>query len=241
MATLLLQHSDVGRPGRLGVTLRDHGHLLDIRRPDKGDPIPTDFDDVDAVVSLGGAASVADDQRPEWMSQEIAFLAEAHERQLPVVGVCLGHQMLAAALGGEVGVMEQPEVGFYDMHISAAGQTDSVLAGVAWTSKQFMHHSDHVTQAPAGAAVLASTDRCPVVAFRAGVRTYGFQHHPEVDRDLLLDIVHANPDAMHKAGKTEKEIMDEAEAHYEQFARLSDRLCLNLATLILAPTRRVAV
>ncbi|MEC9374437.1 MAG: type 1 glutamine amidotransferase [Planctomycetota bacterium] len=239
MATIVFQHSDIGRPGRLGLTLRDHGHRLKIIRPDRGEAIPPDFDDVDGVISMGGPQSTVDaGSRPEWMEEEMAFLKEAHERALPVIGVCLGHQMLAVALGGETGRMAKPEVGFYPVDITVPGQTEHVLAGISWRSRQFCHHGDHVTKAPPGAVVLAKSELCPVQAFRAGLRTYAFQYHFEADRQHAMQIAESEPDLLHKAGHTEQEIAAQADECYEQFARLADRLCVNIATLVALVGRR---
>ncbi len=103
MAIVVFQHADECRPGRLGLTLRDHGFRLDIRRVDRGDAIPPDFDNIDGVVSLGGPQYVTDSHA--WIQRELDFLAKAHERGLPVVGICLGAQLIGKALGGEVGPM----------------------------------------------------------------------------------------------------------------------------------------
>lgn len=239
MPTIVFQHSDISRPGRLGRTLRDHGHRLDIRRLDAGDPIPPDFDGVDGVIALGGPQSLADpDARPEWMDREIEFLRGAHERQLPVIGVCLGHQLVGAALGAEVVRMEQPEVGFHTISLTPPGQTDNVLAGLAWDSYQFCHHSDEVAQAPPGATVLATSEQCKVQAFRAGMRTYAFQFHFEAAREMVTDLTQSDADALHKAGATVEEIERQVEERYASFARLADRLCINLATLVAVVGRK---
>ena len=119
MAIIVLQHTASEGPGRLGTTLRDFGRKLDIRRLDlpAGDPgagglaarnqhVPTDFDGVDGILTLGGGMMVGDPL--PWMQPELDFLAAAHKRNLPIVGICLGAQMIAKALGGEVGPMPNP-------------------------------------------------------------------------------------------------------------------------------------
>src|SRR5690606_15590880 len=130
-------HSDIGGPGRLGRVFRDHGYKLDIRRVDLaeergGAPIPPDLDDVEGVISLGGPQDVM--AKEPWVAQEIEFLRTAHEAGLPVVGICLGCQLLARALGGEVDRAAKPERGFTRVVQTPAGNTDRVLAGVPWTT-----------------------------------------------------------------------------------------------------------
>ena len=170
--------------------------------------------------------------RPDWLKAEIEFVKGAHDRRLPVIGVCLGHQIIAAALGGTVEKMDQPEVGFFDINILPDGQTDNVLAGIAWTFPAFQAHADQVTALPADAVHLAGSQRCKIQAFRAGLRTYAFQHHFEADRSIIDDLIRANPEDLHRAGFTEQEIAQQVEQKYDTFARLSDRLCVNLATLV---------
>jgi GMP synthase-like glutamine amidotransferase len=231
MAIIVLQHSDHCKPGRVGLTLRDHAFRLEIIRPDKGEPIPADLDDVDGVVSLGGPQSAYDSTK--WIQQEIEFLREAHNRSLPIVGVCLGHQLLGKALGAEVAKMEKPEVGLCPVDILPAGQTDTILAGVAWRAPMFQIHNDHVTDTPPGATLLASSKHCKVQAFRAGLRSYGFQFHLEADREIMNTIVADSPRDLQAAGVSQADIKQQADKHFEMFSRLSDRICLNIATCLI--------
>lgn len=232
MSILVFQHSDSERPGRLGLILRDHAFDLEIRRPDRGDAFPADFDDIDGVISLGGPQRLAD-SRESWVAGEVAFLKEAHDRRLPVVGICLGHQLIAMALGSQIGPMERPEVGFVDVDINAAGQTDTILAGIAWRSPQFQLHNDEVKEPPKGSAVLASSKACKVQAFRAGLRTYGFQYHPEFDLARIKAVLADSRDMLSRAGVSAPDIEQQAAKHYDTFARLSDRLCLNIAAFLI--------
>lgn len=231
MAIIVFQHSDHCRPGRVGLTLRDHAFKLDIIRPDKGERIPADFDDVDGVISLGGPQSANDSTK--WIQQEIEFLREAHNRSLPVVGVCLGHQLLGKALGADVAKMDKPEVGLCPVDITPAGQTDTILAGVAWRAPMFQVHNDQVTDTPPGATLLATNKHCKVQAFRAGLRSYGFQFHLEADREILDTLVRESSRDLQAAGVTQGDIKQQCDKHFEMFARLSDRICLNIATCLI--------
>lgn len=239
MAIIVLQHQESGHPGRLGRTLRDYAHRLDIRRLDAGDRVPVDLDDVDGVVSMGGRQNVGDNV--SWLREEMEFLKAAHEASIPVVGVCLGAQLVAAALGGQVGPMEKPEIGFHPVSINPAGQTDTLLAGVAWTAAQFCHHGQMITELPTGATLLASSDACRVQIFKVGMKTYGYQFHFEADRAQIEALCRANTDLNQRVGVTAEQVLTQADKHFDAFARAADRISENIAAYLMPATTRVAV
>lgn len=228
---LVFQHDETQGTGRLGATLRDHGFQLDIRQVNPADPrdsVPTDLDGVHGVISLGGTHSALDNTPS--LDAERALLKAAHERALPVVGICLGHQLLAQALGGTVSKAAAPELGFTTATIPAGPpQTETINAGIAWSSPQFQYHFDEVSEAPPGAMVLWNSQACKVQAYRVGHRSFGFQGHPEYDRSQVERMFSLHTAAFEAAGITEAELKNQLNEHYEMFARLADRLCLNLA------------
>ncbi len=184
MAILILQHSDLGTPGRLGTTLRDHGFRLEFTRPDQPATrtnlgVPKDLDGVEGLVIMGGPQNVTDAANYPWMQQELELIKAAHAAELPVVGVCLGAQMIAQALGGAVGFRSTPSLGFDTLRLNTTGQTDTIFAGMAWNHPQFFSCEQEVQKLPPGAAALAGTKSSPVAAFRAGLRTFGFLFHPD--------------------------------------------------------------
>ncbi|MEM9558663.1 MAG: type 1 glutamine amidotransferase [Planctomycetota bacterium] len=234
---LVIQHGPSQTPGRLGMTLRDHGFSLDVRRPDlpadrapagTHTHLPSDLDGIHAVISLGGLQSTTDPH--PWLDAERDLLKRAHDKGLAVVGICLGHQLLAQALGGEVGEMDKPEAGFVDVKLTIPAQTESMLGGIAWTAPQFQSHRAHVTKAPPGATVLATSEACPVQAFKIGLRTYSFQYHFECDRAMIETFSREQQALFTDAGVSPDVLSDQADNHYEMFARLADRLCVNLAS-----------
>ena len=231
MATLIVfQHGDLEGPGRLGATLRDHGFRLDIRRPDRDGPsaIPPDLDNVHGVVCLGGGVNVT--EPPAWMAPEMDLLKQAHERRLPVIGICLGAQMLATALGGKVEPMAGPEWGMCPVAINTTGQIESMLAGVAWNSHQFQAHEQQVSELPPDATLLASSERCRAQVFRCGLRSYGVQYHFECDRAAIEAYAQKYAQALGRAQLTPDGLKRQLDAHYPLFARTADRLCVNIAT-----------
>ncbi len=253
MSIIILQHGELVGPGRLGLTLRDHGFKLSIRRLDlpadhpvnrnalteypDGQLIPTDFDNVHGVISLGGAQNVGEDH--PWMPGELAFLKATHEQKLPLIGICLGAQMIAHALGGTVGPMEKPEIGMKTVSLNPTGQTDPILAGIAWDSPQYQTHGFEVKQLPPGATLLGSSRECKNQIYKAGVRTYCFQSHPEFDRAMIDAILPMEKDFCARAGLAESDLRAQIDTHYQTFARYSDRLCVNIASFLFPLERKL--
>jgi GMP synthase (glutamine-hydrolysing) len=237
MAILIFEHSPRSTIARLGLTLRDTGHRLRIVALHRGEPIPPDLDDVDGIISCGGPQSATDDAL-EWLEPEMELLRAAHEAEMPIVGLCLGCQILARALGGEVGRMEKPEIGWHEVSLTPVGREDPLFAGVAWKSMQPHWHHEHVTALPPGARLLASSAHCKGQAWSAGLRTYAFQWHVEMNRDSLdgfaqhdaagMKAAHATLDALHKGTET----------HWPAFERLSQRLFDQIALLLMPVDRR---
>lgn len=238
---VVFQHGAGQHTGRLGATLRDHGFRLDIRRPDLEGPaaIPADLDNVHGVVSLGGLQNV-DDTLP-WIDAECEFLKAAHEAGLPVLGICLGHQLIAKALGGEVAKMDAPEAGYVPVTLNHLGQTDTMLAGVPWTVHQFQSHAYAVTTPPPGAAVLATGEACKVQAFKIGLRTYGVQYHLECDTAMVRAFSREQAELFAAAGIDEGALETQIDDYDEMFSRAADRFCVNLATFAFPATELLRV
>lgn len=235
---LVLQHSDVGGPGRLGTALRDNAYGLEVRRPDLstdkgGTPVPASMEGFGGLVVLGGPQN-ADDPHP-WINAELQLIREAHAAELPVLGICLGSQLIAKALGGTVGPMEgSPEVGFERVDLPVPAQTHTMMAGVPWSGRWFQSHSQEVKGLPEGATVLATSERCKVQAFAVGLRTYGVQFHIEADAPMLMQIAKADHDQLAAAGLTSESLAEQAQEHYPRYALMADRLCANLISYAFA-------
>lgn len=240
MSIIVLQHSESGTPGRLGATLRDHGYRLDIRRPDLKDKVPTDLDDVHGLLIMGGPQNVTDIGGLGWMQREVELIKRASDAQLPVIGICLGAQLIAHALGGEVGPREKPSIGFSTVHLNTAGQVETMLSGLAWDHPQVFSCGQEIKALPPGAQLLAGAEGIKHVIFRAGLRTYGFINHFECDREMIAALMKSSEREMAAAGTTPGGVAAEVEASYAVYARQSDRLCVNLATYTFPLRRRLS-
>lgn len=180
MRFLVLQHIEAEHPGILRDFMAEDGVRWDAVELDEGDAIPP-LDGYDAMVVMGGPMDVWEEDVHPWLAPEKAAIAEAvREREMPFLGVCLGHQLLADALGGEVGAMASPEVGILDVELTEDGRRDPVIGSVPATFKALQWHGAEVTRLPAGAVALARSPVCPVQAFRVGDSAFGIQYHVEL-------------------------------------------------------------
>jgi GMP synthase (glutamine-hydrolysing) len=181
---VVLQHVPYEGPGALAPAIRETGAGLQLVRIDSGDAVPSP-DDVGAiagVVVMGGPMGVHDDL--PWLEPERVLLRAAVDAGLPVLGVCLGAQQLAAALGAEVVTGPEPECGVGEVHLTPAALSDPVF-GKAPTPLPCVHWHGDTFSLPAGAVRLAANAAYENQAFRVGARAYGLQFHVEVTGSLV--------------------------------------------------------
>jgi len=130
---------------------------------------------------MGGPMDVWQEAENPWLIEEKRAIREAVvDRGLPYFGVCLGHQLLAASLGGKVGKAAKAEVGVLDVELTKAGRADPFFAGIAERFKALQWHGAEVQTPPPGATVLAQSPLCAVQAMRVGKHAYGMQYHCEL-------------------------------------------------------------
>ena len=226
MSILVIEHQQGEGAGRLGATLLARGRKLEICRIWNGDGLPTDLDGYEGVISMGGRMNVCEVSEHGWMRREMEILREAHEMERPVIGICLGCQMLATALGGEVGLLDGGcEIGWQEMRMAFPGTVEAVYAGLGWKQMQFHWHSYEVKKLPAGGVPLAFSKRCKIQAFKVGVRSYGFQYHFEVLREQISEFSRVGAEERLAAGIDHGDLMSETDRYYDDFARIGDRLC----------------
>lgn len=153
-----------------------------------GEPVP-EPGQLGGLVVLGGDMNTDEDDRHPHLADERRLLGACVAAALPVLGICLGAQLLAEATGGRV-THERPEIGFVPVHRTAAGDADALLSAFPDGSVTFNAHGDAITPG-ADAVVLARSADTPVHAFRVGESAWGVQFHPEFDADLVAGYVRA--------------------------------------------------
>jgi GMP synthase-like glutamine amidotransferase len=182
---VVVQHVAHEGPGSLAEALVSAGHDYDLVRVDRGEAIPAAdvVADLAGLIVLGGPMGVHDTATHPWLGDERTLLAAAVAAGLPVLGVCLGAQQLALALGGEVTTGAEPEIGVGEVHLSTEAFSDPVF-GAAPSPLPCMHWHSDAFAVPAGGVLLARSEAYPSQAFRFGRRAYGLQFHVELTAAL---------------------------------------------------------
>lgn len=192
---LVIQHQETCPPARVGAWLEGSGLTLDVRRPDLGDPVPGRLEH-DGLLVLGGTVGATDDQDGPWLPATRALVAHAAGRSRPVLGICLGHQIAAVALGGRIGRNPSGHtVGLHEVTRTAAGDGggDPLAAALAPTSAVPQWNTDVVLELPDGSEVLAHNDLGDLMMVRFAATVWGIQGHPEASADMLAAWATTNP------------------------------------------------
>ena len=231
MHILVLQHKRIEHPGIFRTFLKDDGHTYDAIELDEGEALP-ELDGYDALWVMGGPMDVWQEEQHPWLVTEKAFIREAVEtRGMPYLGLCLGHQLLAEALGGEVGVSKVPEIGVLDVQLTEAGATGVLFDGFPEVFPCLQWHSAEVTRMPTGAQCLATSPACAVQAMRWETRALSAQFHIEVEGDTVRNWAVIPEYAQALDGAMGEGAVDRLEAdvsaRLKTFEQLAERFYIN--------------
>jgi GMP synthase-like glutamine amidotransferase len=185
MQFIVFQHLPCEHPGIFREFMRRDGVEEVTVELDAGDPLPT-LETADALLVFGGPMNVYEEERYPWLGPETAVIREAALGGLPVLGICLGAQLLAKALGAPVTRNPVSEVGLLEIELTPAGEVDPLFAGWPRRATVVQWHGDTFA-IPDGAVRLAGSADCPNQAFRFGDQAYGLQFHPEVTAAMAAE------------------------------------------------------
>ena len=183
MNVLAVIHGDKVRAGVFAEAVAAAGHQLEEWSLAWDTPLPRPIDDYGAVLVFGGAMHADQDDRHPWLRQENLFLQRLLDRHVPLLGVCLGAQLLAKAASAPVGPSSEPEVGWFEIELTEEGRDDPVLGSLPPRFEAFQWHF-YTHGLPAGAVELARSRVC-TQAFRLGESAWGVQFHPEVTAEQV--------------------------------------------------------
>jgi GMP synthase-like glutamine amidotransferase len=231
MKILVLQHADCEHPGAFRRFLAEDGHEWVPVELDQGETAPP-LDGFDALWVMGGPMDVWEEDAHPWLVGEKALIREAvEERGMPFLGLCLGHQLLACALGGECGKSAVPEIGVLPVQLTELGAESIFLDDVPEVIHSLQWHGAEITRLPAGAKVLATSPDCAVQAMSWGPRALSMQFHLEVEADTVDNwaAIPAYRDALVKAFGSDgvDRMRADCAARLEEFNTVAERVYMN--------------
>jgi GMP synthase-like glutamine amidotransferase len=179
MKFLIFQHVRVEHPGVLREFFATDGIEWRAIELDEGEPVPG-LDGFDALLAFGGPMDVWQEREHPWLvAEKDAIRSWVCERRKPFLGVCLGHQLLADALGGRVTKMSVPEIGVCEVTVSQAGAASPLFRNLPTVIPVLQWHGSAVERVPDGAVVLAGNAHCAIQSFSFADIAYGVQYHME--------------------------------------------------------------
>ena len=183
-AVWVIQHIHCETPGTIAEALDREGISIQSVRVFAGEQIPKEMGAAAGLIVMGGPVGVYEQDRYPFLRDEICLIERALNEEKPVLGICLGSQLLASVLGGEVTKGKKKEIGWHTVTLSEAAAVDPLWKGVESSFTAYHWHGD-VFELPRGAEPLASSALTPCQAFRYGDCAYGFLFHMEVTEKII--------------------------------------------------------
>ncbi len=220
----VLQHHPVENLGTIADALEGAALAWQYVRVNDGQPVPENMKGAGGLIIMGGPMGVYQTDRYPWLRDEMKLIEDAIKSNLPVLGVCLGAQILAAALGAKV--ERNPngkEIGWHEIRLHASATDDRLMRDLPATMTPFHWHGD-IFELPPGAVSLASSDKTPCQAFRNGDKVYGFQFHFEVTEEGVGAMANAFAKEMVRENIPADRMIAQAAEFLPSLGKVSDKV-----------------
>ena len=219
----VLQHTPSETLGTIGDVLRGHQIGFDYIETHVGQPVPGEMADKAGLIVMGGPMGVYEQVRYPFLLDERRLIESALAMGRPVLGVCLGSQLLAAVLGSEVKKGERKELGWYPVTLSNLAAQDPLFAGIEPEFWPFHWHGD-VFSLPRHAVGLASSQQTPCQAFRYGKNAHGILFHLEVTQGQIQQMLLDFAEELREAGGEATEITEQTYGHLPQLRKIASEV-----------------
>lgn len=220
---LVFQHVAHEILGTLNPLLKAEGFRIRYVNFERHPDFKASLEGYNGLIVLGGPMGVYEASKFPHLTHEMRVIEEALKKEIPVLGICLGSQLLAEVLGGKVRKSKHQEIGWHDVKLTSKGQGHKHFKGFSETEKIFQLHGD-TFDVPKGAEHLASSELCEAQAFQMG-KAYGYQFHLEVDEAMIqrwLKIPANKKDLEASKGKyTEEKILSDTHKFIKRSLELS--------------------
>lgn len=231
MNILVLQHERVEHPGFFRQLLKEDGHRWTTVHVNEGESLPS-IDSFDALWVMGGPMDVWQEKEYPWLIQEKQFIRTAvQDKGKPYFGLCLGHQLLAEALGGQCAISKVPEIGVLDVQLTEVGVTTVLLDDLPDVFPALQWHSAEVIKMPENATCLATSPACAVQAMSWGPRAHSVQFHLEIEPDTVdtWSRIPAYANALKEALGDDgiNILVNECNEHMQTFQKMTERVYIN--------------
>ena len=221
MNALIIKHIGVEGPGLIENRLMQEKIPYQVLDLETGARLPK-INGLSHLIFLGGPMNVYEEERYPFLREEDLFIKEAIQRGKTVLGICLGAQLIAKALGAKVFKAPVKEIGWYDVSLTKIGSQDPLLSDLPKTFPVFQWHED-TFEIPSGAKLIATSSPISHQAFRYGERVYGLQFHLEVTEKMIQEWVETYEEEFKDGQRpppfSKAEIMTETEMKIETSIR----------------------
>ncbi len=228
---LVLQHNECEGLGTIADALQGEKIAARHIKTYQGQPVPEEMGEAAGLIIMGGPMGVYEEQRYPFLREEMRLIEDSLRQDRPVLGVCLGSQLLASALGAVVTKGRRKEIGWAPVRLSDTALTDRLWSGLEQSFVAYHWHGD-VFDLPPDSVPLASSDLTACQAFRHGRTAYGFLFHMEVTGEIVRNMVAAFADELLEAGLEGAAILQESQLRLPQLRGVGDTVFRRWAALV---------
>jgi GMP synthase (glutamine-hydrolysing) len=230
---LILQHVACETPGTIWSVLEHAGIAVQIVRSFEEQTVPEELGDCQGLIVMGGPMGVYEQDKYHFLREEIRLIEQALERKTPVLGVCLGSQLLASVLGSAVRPGKSKEIGWHAVTLTDAASKDPLWHGLSETFTGLHWHGD-IFDVPNGAVSLASSDLTACQAYRYGDFAYGLLFHLEITESMIREWLSVFAEELEDAAISNLPILEGINQHQSALQEIGQTVFRRWTNLVIS-------